>query len=439
MTDPRETYLDQAEHVAAAGPAFVRALRRRAVEDFLLTGFPTSRDEDWRYTPLQPLLANRFRLADREAPDAPPGLDALLGPARGLRCVFVDGRPLRSRWAEDAGIGVDVHPLDEALLAWGDWLEPHLASAGLLARGAFLSLNTAFTADGALVTLAPAAATAGPIELVFVSTGTKERPTMTHPRILVLAGQGARASVIERFVGPPGSVYLTNSVAQLFLAEGAAVDYLRLQEESSSAFHVSRVEAKQSAESQLSCRSFSLGGAWARSEVHALLDAEGCSCTLDGLFLATGWQHSDQQTFIDHASPRCQSRELYKGVLDGHGRGVFRGRVLVREAAQKTAASQENKNLLLSDEAEIETLPQLAIHADDVKCSHGAAVGQLEAEALFYLRSRGIDRELARGLLTHAFVQELVDHVPDPSVRADLDARVRARLPAGAALEEVWP
>jgi Fe-S cluster assembly protein SufD len=230
-------------------------------------------------------------------------------------------------------------------------------------------------------------------------------------------GPNAQSTVIESYVGLNDDVYFTNAVTEVKVGDGAALDHCKVQQESTNAFHIAATRVHQSASSRFSSHYFSLGAKLARNEINPVLDAEGCECRLDGLYLAAGQQHTDSRTRIDHAKPHCDSFELYKGILDDRAKGVFNGKIYVHEDAQKTDAKQSNQVLLLSDDAVIDTKPQLEIFADDVKCTHGATVGQLDEQAMFYLRSRGIPQDLARSLLIYAFANEVVEGVNVQPVR----------------------
>jgi Fe-S cluster assembly protein SufD len=299
-------------------------------------------------------------------------------------------------------------------------VEPHLAQYASYRGHAFTALNTAFLEDGAFVSIARGKVVEEPIHLLFLST-THGEGAVCHPRSLILAGEGSQATVIESYVGTGDDVYFTNAVTEIVAGPAAVVDHYKLQRESEEAFHVATLQVQQARNSTLSSHAVTLGGALVRNEVNAVLDDEGCTCTLNGLYLAAGRQHVDNHTVIDHARPRCTSHELYKGILDGQAHGVFNGKIYVRQDAQKTDAKQTNQTLLLSEDATINTKPQLEIYADDVKCTHGATVGQLDDEALFYLRTRGIDKEAARHLLTYAFANDVISRVKVAPVRAHLE------------------
>jgi Fe-S cluster assembly protein SufD len=412
-------------------------LRQAAFARFAELGFPTTQEEEWKYTSLAPLAKIQFEPAAESRLPTPAQLDRLAGgpPADGaVRLVFVDGhhRPELSSRDDRAFVG----SLGAALAERSEVVERELARHADYQRDALIALNTAFIEDGAFIHLRAGAVLQAPIHLVFVSTAPG-KPTVSQPRNLIVLGAGSQATVVETYAGLSDGVYFTNAVTEMVLGENARLAHYKLQEESPRAFHIALTQVHQGRDSRFISHSLALGAALARNEVRALFASEGSECTLNGLYLATGKQHLDNRTLIDHQSPRCTSRELYKGVLDGQARGVFSGRVLVRKDAQKTDASQTNKNLLLSEDALVDTKPQLEIFADDVKCAHGAAVGQLDEDALFYLRSRGMSREAARNLLTYAFASEMVDLISLEPLRARVRELVTSRLPDFEKLKEV--
>jgi Fe-S cluster assembly protein SufD len=329
--------------------------------------------------------------------------------------------------------GVRVGSLAAALRERPAVVEPLLGRIATAPDHAFAALNGALFEDGALVELEDGVACPVPIHLVFVSS--PGAPSASHPRNLILAGRGARATVVESYRGE-GS-YLLNAVTEVALGEGAALEHDRIQEDAPGAFHVGLLQARQAKGSRLLGQSIALGGQLARVEARVLLAQEDAACDLHGVYVAGGKQLLDHLVHVVHASPRCTSRQLYKGILDGSSRGVFAGRISVQEGAQKTDAGQVSSNLLLSEDATIDAKPQLEILADDVKCSHGGSVGQLREDALFYLRSRGLGEALARAMLTWAFASEMVDRVGPEEVRERVRRAVTARLPSGELLREV--
>jgi Fe-S cluster assembly protein SufD len=344
----------------------------------------------------------------------------------------VDGRlaPGVSSLAPEGGL--EIGSLADALAREPGRIEPYLGRllGGDETSPTFADLNAAFLEDGAFVFVPPGLAVEKPIHLVFLSSrAAGPAPSLSHPRNLIVAGRGSQARIVESYGGVPGATYLTNTVTEVALEDGAILDHYKVQRESEAAFHVALMDVRQGRASRFTSRSFSLGGGLVRNDVRQLFAAEGGECVLDGLFVAGGQQHTDTHTVIDHAHPHCTSRELYKGVLDGRARGVFVGRILVREGASKTDAHQTNKNLLLSREALVDSVPQLEILASDVKCKHGSTTGQLDPAALFYLRSRGITEAAARSLLVCAFAGEVVARVAVPSLRAGLERHLQERLP----------
>ena len=273
-----------------------------------------------------------------------------------------------------------------------------------------------------------------PVHVLFVSTAPGEA-VVTHPRVLLLAGDNSQVSVIESYAGLRDAGYFTNAVTQIDAGAGSVVNHCKILRESLQSYHVAGVQARLARSAVVTSNSITLGGALVRNDIGVVLDGEGAECTLNGLYLA-GWkQHIDNHTTIDHASPHCASHELYKGILDGDGRAVFNGKIIVRQDAQKTDAKQSNKALLLSERAQVNTKPQLEIFADDVKCTHGATVGQLDEDALFYLRARGLGREEARRILIQAFATDVLNRIRHKPIQVELGRTLLDRLPAISAGE----
>jgi Fe-S cluster assembly protein SufD len=423
-----------AEHAAAApslpgaGSDWVAGLRRAALGRFTALGFPSPKDEHWRYTRLTPLAKRAFRLAPRTC----VGMDeddlaAYLLP--GLEChrlVFVNGwyAPQLSRRGP-LPEGGTVGSLAQVLADAPDRLRPWLEAGEY--RNGFEALNGAFLGDGAVIHLDPDVVLERPVHLVFLSTRQAEA-TVAYLRNLVVAGRHSQARVIESYVGPSGE-YFTNAVTTVSLGDGAILEHYKLQEESAKALHVARLDVRQGRDAHFTSHSVSFGGELTRNDVVASLDAEGAECRLNGLFMVDGRQHVDFHTSVEHERPHGTSREYFKGILGGRSRGVFNGRVHVHPGAQRTDSEQQNKNLLLSRDAEVDTKPELEIYADDVKCSHGATVGQLDPDMLFYLRARGIDETSARGLLTYGFAQDVIERMEVPSVRERIERLIVTRVP----------
>jgi len=418
------------ERLPGGGAPWVRALRDGAASQFDAKGFPTPRLEDWKYTNVGPIEKRYFEFPEA-GPARPTGAwlqDLTLNDFEGAVLVFVNGRfcPAGSRLSP-LPEGVAVGPLADALENGPEPLSAHLGRYADPAANAFAALNTALMEEGAYIHVPAGTSVDAPVLLVYAVTG--ERQLITHPRNLIVTGDNSRLAVIEHYVGIDASTYFTNAVTEVVAGPGAVVDHYKLQRESEAAYHVATLQVHQGKDSRFTSRNFSLGARLARNDINVLLGAAGADCTLDGLYMARGRQHVDNHTYVDHAVSHCSSREYYKGVLDGRGRAVFNGRIMVRQDAQQTDAHQSNHNLLLSESAEVDTKPQLEIFADDVKCSHGATVGHLDGDALFYLRSRGVDERSARSLLTYAFARELVGRAAIPPVRALLERQLLAWLP----------
>jgi Fe-S cluster assembly protein SufD len=423
---------------AAAEPLWLRERRTAAFARYVEKGLPGPRDESWRHTPTGPLTRTRFGPA---APGAKADA-AVLGrvPAatpRGVEIVFVNGRfaPGLSRLDGDDDGRLRVASLRATLASDPASLQPHVGRELPVTAGAFAELNAAFADDGAVVRVAPGAVVGEPIHVVHVSVPGSE-PAAAYQRTLLLAGRGSESTVVETFVGPDSGAYLLNAVTEVVLEDGAGVDHHKLQHEGSGGLHVALLAVRLGRDARFHDHAISLGAGLARNEIELRFDGEGGECVLNGLFLVDGGRVCDTHSRIDHAQPRCTSRQLYKGILDGQARGVFNGLVVVRPGAQKTDAVQTNRNLLLSREALVHSTPQLEILADDVKCKHGSTTGQLDAAALFYLRSRGIGEAEARSLLTWAFAADLLRGVGVEAVRQAAERQLQAQLAGVAGLRE---
>ena len=411
-------------------PAWLTEARRTAFEWVAEHGFPTLKDEEWRYTRLGPILGIPFVPAAAGVGHglSPSTIDALAADLGGTRLVFVNGH-FASELSSFAELpeGAQVTNLASVLAEGAERIEPFLSRPSGQHHHAFTALNAALAEDGAFVHVPAGTTIDEPIQLVFVSD-TAGSCLVSSPRSLVLAGPGSQVTIVETYVGVPGDVYCTNAVTEVVLEEGAAVAHYKVQNESETAFHLALLDVRQGRDSQFSSHSVALGSRVARHEVRVGLEAEGAQVSLDGLYMPRGDQHHDNPILIEHAAPHCTSRQLYKGVMDGHGHGVFNGRVVVRPGAAGTDAAQTNKNLLLSDHAEVDTRPRLEILADDVKCTHGATVGRLDEDAVFYLRSRGVPHLAARGLLIYAFVNEMVERLRPEPLRSLVGKLVTDRL-----------
>jgi Fe-S cluster assembly protein SufD len=427
--------VERAQDARAHEPAWLRALRRSAVGAFQRTGFPTTRDEEWRFTNVTPIADTALVTAPVTTVSAAAAARFLVPGVDGPVLVFVNGQfaPDLSTLAP-AIPGVAILSLADAMARHVAALEPHLGRYASFADHPFAALNTASFDDGALITVADGAIAEPAIQVLFLSTVTPQ-PAVSHPRVLAVLGRNSQARIIESFAGLGPTLGLTNAVAEFVVGDGASLDHCRLQRESDSSFHIGRTQFQLGRSSHVSTHAVALGALIGRADVVAVLGDEGADCTLNGLYLADGVQLTDHHTEIDHAMPHGTSRELYKGILGGRARGVFNGRVRVRPDAQKTDAKQTNKTLLLSDNAQVNTKPQLQIFANDVKCTHGATVGQLSGDALFYLRARGIGLEDARALLVRAFATDVTSRIGLEPLRAEIDRLLAARLPGARARE----
>jgi Fe-S cluster assembly protein SufD len=416
-------------------PLWLRRLRQEAMERFTALGFPAPGSEAWKYTSVAPIAGTRWKLAPSvEDPTFALSGDHAWKLPDTTQIVFVNGhfspalstiRPVES---------CRVASLRESLESRPEALEPHLGRHADWKSNPFAAWNTAFFQDGVFLRLAAGAVIPDPIHLVFLSEEAEE-PSVSHPRILLVAEKGSQAAIVETYLG--AGRYLTNAVTEIVAGDGAVLDHYKVQSESASALHVQAVQVSQKRSSGYTSHNLALGAQLARTDLSVLLGEPGGECTLNGLFVGNGSQHLDNHTLIDHASPHCTSRELYKGILDGKSRGVFHGKIIVRPDAQKTDAMQTNKNLLLSREALVNSTPALEILADDVKCRHGSTIGQLDPTALFYLRSRGISAEDARALLVYGFAADLAGRIRIAPIREGVEAFLGLRLRGAAGISEI--
>lgn len=419
-------------------PDWLRALRTDAMTRFEELGFPTPGDEMWKYTNPAPIANTAWNLAppvdDALSPDRRQSSGPWKLPA-GNQLVFVNGhyRPDLSTLPA-AGGRARVMGLAEALRGGFPGLDSQLGQHASWTTEPFVAWNTAFFEGGALIHLGDGAVESHPIHLVFLSEEARE-PSVSHPRTLILAGKGAQGTIVETYIG--SGRYLTNAVTEIVAGDGSVIEHYKVQLESVSGHHVHTLQVRQERASNFTSHNLALGGAIARTDLNVLLAAVGGECTLNGLFVGNGNQHLDNHTLIDHASPQCSSRELYKGILDGKSRGVFHGKIIVRPDAQKTDAMQTNRNMLLSRDALVNSTPALEIRADDVKCRHGSTIGQIDQGALFYLRSRGISEEDARALLIYAFAADVAGRIRIPEIREGVEGFLGLRLPGAAGAGEL--
>lgn len=415
----------------AKGPEWVRVARKAGISHFVELSFPTLKDEDWRFTNVAPIAKLPFK------PVLEPTHDGVTAEAldhfmfaglAGSKLVFVDGH-FAPEFSSTVKLpeGVEVTNLAEAIAKNPAQVKPYLFHHARSDESAFTALNTAFFTDGAFIHVPAGQAVPEPIQLLYVSTA-KEDGTTAHVRNLIVAERDSQVTIVESYVSLSDAAYFTNSVTELVAGENAVVEHLKLQDESQQAFHIGTLAAHFGRASNVVTHSIALGAKLSRTNIHAYLAGEGLECILNGLYLTRGEQLADHYMVVDHAQPHCASHEYFNGILADKSKGVFHGRILVRPDAQKTDAKQTNKNLLLSDNATANTKPQLEIYADDVKCTHGATIGQLNEEAIFYLRIRCIGLETVRRMLIHSFAGEIIDRVRCQPVRDELDKLVWDRL-----------
>ncbi len=430
-----ESYIDQFDRLRDRLPGhqidWINDQRTKSLARFGRVGFPTSRDEDWKYTSVREITGKRF--AVESGPDD-DGQTVDLSPfaIEGLeshRLVFVDGvfHPRLSGIGESGGPDREfcVESFASALERAPGYVESLLGSVIQDNGHGFTALNNAMYRDGVILTFAADAKVPGPIEIIHYG---RAQLSISQPRNLIVCGPRSRGQIIERYVSGNTHNTLSNGVTEVLLEDGASLDYYLVQNQSSAAYQVCGIWVKQSPRSRFSCQTITLGGALVRNDLQVNLDGPEAHCDMLGVYSLAGRQHADNHTTVIHAAENCSSREIYKGVLDQRARAVFHGRVRVDEGAQKTDAAQSNNTLLLSRNAEIDTKPQLEIYADDVKCSHGVTVGQIDEKSLFYLRTRGIGEREARALLTCAFVNDVLSEVKIEPLRRYLELILRRQL-----------
>ena len=415
----------------AGDPEWLTRSRESAFEWLARHGFPTRKDEDWKYLRLAPILDAPFTPArpDQVHELSPATGDRLAPDLAGPRLVFVNGH-LADALSTLSSAKRSVTATGVALMLATDpeRLESFFTTPDRPNTDGFAALNIGLAEDGAYVHIPANTTIEQPIHLVFCTTASVEGPVVSSPRSIVVAEANSRATIVETHVGLGDAISCTNAVTRIWLAAGAHLDHYVLQNVPETAFHLDVLDVVQSHDSRFSSQTFALGAAIARHEVRVRLDGERADVTLTGLYQPAGDQYHDTPILIEHAAPNCTSRQLYNGVLDDRSHGVFNGRIVVQPGAMGTDATQSNKNLILSDRAEIDTRPRLEILADDVKCAHGATVGQLDEDAVYYLRTRGISEQSARALLTYAFANEMVERIEVEPLREWTQQMVSARL-----------
>jgi len=418
----------------AGGPRWLQDLRERAAATFTSLGFPTVRDEEWRFTSVAPIIAGDFQPAGAAPAFRAAHIDELpYSAATGHRIVVVNGRyaPELSR-VSGLPRGVTAGSLSAAtngsLQADHEIVQRYLGQLADFNARAFAALNTAFLDDGAYIHVADGVILEEAIQVLFVSASPADHPIASYPRCLIVLGERSQARVVETYVAAGDAGYLTNAVTEVSVGESAVLDHYKVQQDSELAFHLGSMHVNAARSANFSSHSFSLGGRLVRNDAIATLDGEGAEVTLNGLYLADGDRLVDNHTTIDHARAHCPSHEIYKGIVGGRAKAVFNGKIIVQKDAQKTNAKQTNRALLLSNDALINTKPQLEIFADDVKCTHGAAIGQLDEDALFYLRARGLTYFEARDMLIHAFAGEVIERVKLEPLKQELESQLYAQL-----------
>ena len=411
-----------------SGVSWLNERRAQALERANALAVPSTRDEEWRFTDLSPLTRVAFKPAGAPHDIAAGGISGWVAPEASSRLVFVDGCFIPALSA-NAGLpyGIVVAPLAAALNSHGTVIEPHLARHAASDQDLFAALNTAHLRDGAFVWIAKNQKCPTPVQLLYVST---QKGTVSYPRCLVVAEAGSECAVIEDFVTLGEVTHFTSAVTEVAVGEGARLQHVRVQRESGSAFHIAACAAVIARDAHYASHAVTLGGRISRLNLSVVQGGEGAAAQLDGLALISGRQLADTHTFMDHALPNGSCTQLHKCIVGGAAHAVFNGKILVRPGAQLTNSAQQSRNLLLSPRAHVDTKPQLEIFADDVKCAHGATVGQLDEEQVFYLTSRGLSRQSARNLLTYAFAAELIDRIPVPSLVEQLEETVLAQTQA---------
>jgi len=428
-----EPHLEKFGHFEreAKNPPWVFPLRKAGISRFAELGFPTVKLEDWRFTNVAPITKLPFK------PVFVPGNERL-GPEvlrkfafhslDATRLVFVDGH-WSAALSSPVPEGLKAGSLAAALITDSALLERHLGRYAQGEDNAFTSLNAAFFQDGAFIFVPGGEVVEKPVHIIYLATG-KEAGATANPRNLIIAEKRSRITILESYVSLGDAAHFTNAVTELVAEESSAVEHCKFQDENPSAYHMAAIHARMGRNCHLIAHSIATGARLSRNNIRTSLAGEGVECVLNGLYLTKGEQLADHHMIVEHAQPHCNSHEYYNGILDDRSKGVFHGRILVRRIAQKTDAKQTNKNLLLSNDATADTKPQLEIYADDVKCTHGATIGQLNEEAIFYLRARGIGVDTARQMLIHAFAGEIIERIRHLPIREEMDQLIWDRLEA---------
>lgn len=407
----------------------IHQIRKEALNRFSQLEFPTQKDEEWKYTNISPLLKHNFVPSSEKVSVGREFVKSKLFDEMGHSLiVFVNGHYTEEHTdLHNLPEGVIAGSLSEAIKNNSPLIEKHFTNYAHHQNNIFTALSTAYTDDGAFIYVPDGKIVENPVHILYI-TSSDDNKIIVQPRNLFIAGKNSQVTIIEHYVSTGESIYFTNAVTEIVADESSVVDHIKLQEESINAFHIAIMEVNQERSSNFSSHLISIGAALTRNDFNSRFNDEGSECTLNGLYMIEGNQLFDAHTLIDHAMPHCNSHEHYKGILNDKSRGVFNGKVIVRPDAQKTNAFQENNNILLSNNALVNTKPQLEIFADDVKCSHGATIGQLDEEARFYLKSRGIGEEASKAILLHAFASDVITSIKTESLRNYLEKIITERF-----------
>jgi Fe-S cluster assembly protein SufD len=417
-----------------AAPAWVKERREAAARQFAAAGYPTTRLEDWRFTNVSPIAEANWPLAQGGFTQASELVSSVNVPGA-VRLAIVNGQ-FAAGLSDLSALpkGLRIASLRDGARDATDGIETHLGKVFDIAIHPFAALNTSFLDDGVAIMVTAGAVVETPVHIVIVTSG-EGKPVAAHPRVLIVAGANSQVRIAQTFIGTAGDTYFNNAVAEVVVGDSARVELYTDQRESAQAFHVANIQAHVGAKGVFESHAFATGARIMRHDIGIGLKGEGADCTMNGVYLADGERLMDTHTSLDHAMPHCTSHEIYKGILAGKSKAVFNGRIIVQLDAQKTDAKQTNRALLLSDEATINSNPQLEIFADDVKCTHGAAVGQLDEEALFYLQARGLTRLEARDMLLHAFAGEVIAGLKIPALREQIEANFFTALARDMAVQ----
>ena len=441
-TSHRSIYDSLAKEESTMAQPWLEELRHGAMAHFDLVGFPNSRREEaWRFTNIDPIIRTTFKLGDLEGPDsgAMSAEKYSFGTEAVVELVFVNGQYV-SRLSKHGKLprGAKVTNLAQAFDSESDLLERHLGKYAAIEKSPFVALNTGFVRDGALIHLQRGTTVEQAIHLIFISTGGHE-PTVSHPRVLVIAEDNVEATVVESYVGSGSGVYFTNAVTEFITGADCRIDHCKLHQENLSAYHIATMQVSLGRSSRFISHAATLGGRITRNDLNVKMNGEFADATLNGLVIINGEQHVDNHTLLQHEKANCPSHELYKHVLDGKSTAVFKGQIFVQKDAQKTDSKQSSKSLLLSDDAYMNSQPALEIYADDVKCTHGSTTGPVDEDMVFYLRSRGVGMEAARHLLTYAFAADITRRIRVAPVRRRLEEFMAAQhgLPQDLAITDL--